>query len=114
MLLFLKKNRKVVTGTYLDHVMGQGREIALRNRQQRIYTNNPSDNWWDYKKNLWSHAVFKHPTTFKSLAFDPKFKEEIIDDLATFSKGKEYYENAGKAWKRGYLLYGPLGQVNLP
>ncbi|XP_058187392.1 AAA-ATPase ASD, mitochondrial-like isoform X2 [Rhododendron vialii] len=108
-LSFPCKDRKVVTRTYLDYVMGEGREIAVRNRQQRIYTNNPSDNWWDYKKNLWSHAVFKHPTTFKSLALDPKFKEEIIDDLATFSKGKEYYEKAGKAWKRGYLLHGPPG-----
>ncbi|KAG5527400.1 hypothetical protein RHGRI_028325 [Rhododendron griersonianum] len=108
-LSFHCKDRKVVTRTYLDYVMGEGREIAVRNRQQRIYTNNPSDNWWDYKKNLWSHAVFKHPTTFKSLALDSKFKEEIIDDLATFSKGKEYYEKAGKAWKRGYLLYGPPG-----
>ncbi|KAI8533824.1 hypothetical protein RHMOL_Rhmol10G0039800 [Rhododendron molle] len=108
-LSFRCKDRKVVTRSYLDYVMGEGREIAVRNRQQRIYTNNPSDNWWEYKKNLWSHAVFKHPTTFKSLALDPKLKEEIIDDLATFSTGKEYYEKAGKAWKRGYLLYGPPG-----
>ncbi|KAH7846891.1 hypothetical protein Vadar_019374 [Vaccinium darrowii] len=64
-----------------DYVMSERREIAVRNRQQRIYTNNPSDKWWDYKKNMWSHAVLKQPTTFKSLGLDPKIKEEIIDDL---------------------------------
>ncbi|KAH7846109.1 hypothetical protein Vadar_010095 [Vaccinium darrowii] len=47
----------------LDYEMSEGREIAVRNRQQRIYMNNPSDKWWDYKKNMWSHAVFKHPAT---------------------------------------------------
>ncbi|KAF9604680.1 hypothetical protein IFM89_009116 [Coptis chinensis] len=36
-------------------------------------------------------------------------KNSIIDDLTTFSKAKDYYAEIGKAWKRGYLLYGPLG-----
>ncbi|KAI3703539.1 hypothetical protein L1987_73689 [Smallanthus sonchifolius] len=37
---------------------------------------------------------------------DPK-KEEILNDLLTFSKSKDYYKKVGKSWKRGYLLYGP-------
>ncbi|WMV28434.1 hypothetical protein MTR67_021819 [Solanum verrucosum] len=40
---------------------------------------------------------------------DPNKKQEIIDDLETFSKSKDYYAKIGKAWKRGYLLYGPPG-----
>ncbi|MCI58731.1 mitochondrial chaperone BCS1, partial [Trifolium medium] len=40
---------------------------------------------------------------------DPKKKEEIINDLVKFKKGKEYYAKVGKAWKRGYLLFGPPG-----
>ncbi|KAH7846859.1 hypothetical protein Vadar_018945 [Vaccinium darrowii] len=68
-LTFHSKDRKVVTSRYLDYVMSEGREIAIRNRQQRIYTNNPNDKWWDYKKNMRSHVVFKAFATFKSLAF---------------------------------------------
>uniref|UniRef100_A0A0E0JCV2 AAA+ ATPase domain-containing protein n=1 Tax=Oryza nivara TaxID=4536 RepID=A0A0E0JCV2_ORYNI len=34
---------------------------------------------------------------------------EIIDDLDMFRDGKEYYASVGKAWKRGYLLFGPPG-----
>lgn len=43
---------------------------------------------------------------------DPK-KKEIMDDLLTFSKAKEYYARIGKAWKHGYLLYGPPGTSKL-
>ncbi|KAF9609120.1 hypothetical protein IFM89_013374 [Coptis chinensis] len=38
---------------------------------------------------------------------DAEKKKEIIDNLTTFSKAKDYYAEIGKAWKRGYLLYGP-------
>ncbi|KAF3443173.1 hypothetical protein FNV43_RR12854 [Rhamnella rubrinervis] len=37
----------------------------------------------------------------------PEKKEEIINDLDKFRLGKDYYSKIGKAWKRGYLLYGP-------
>ncbi|KAH0696803.1 hypothetical protein KY290_014220 [Solanum tuberosum] len=40
---------------------------------------------------------------------EPNKKQEIKDDLETFSKSKDYYAKIGKAWKRGYLLYGPPG-----
>ncbi|KAJ6672487.1 ATP BINDING PROTEIN [Salix viminalis] len=40
---------------------------------------------------------------------EPAKKEEIIEDLVTFSKSKDFYGRIGKAWKRGYLLYGPPG-----
>jgi AAA+ superfamily predicted ATPase len=52
---------------------------------------------------------FQHPTTFDMLAMDPTEKASIIDDLRAFMAGKEYYAKVGKAWKRGYLLFGPPG-----
>ncbi|KAL6294285.1 hypothetical protein ACE6H2_002427 [Prunus campanulata] len=52
---------------------------------------------------------FDHPSTFDTLAMDPKLKEELIDDLDRFVRLKEFYGRVGKAWKRGYLLYGPPG-----
>ena len=32
-----------------------------------------------------------------------------MDDLERFLKRKDYYRRVGKAWKRGYLLFGPPG-----
>ncbi|MCL7029726.1 hypothetical protein MKW94_008566 [Papaver nudicaule] len=81
----------------------------VQNRRIQLYSNNPAKDMYEYGNKLWSHGVFDHPVTFKHLAMDPKKKQEIIEDLITFSKGKDYYAELGKPWKRGYLLYGPPG-----
>ncbi|KAL4367760.1 hypothetical protein GQ457_05G010230 [Hibiscus cannabinus] len=108
-LMFHRQHRDLITGPYLDHVLEQGKAIEARNKQRRLYTNNPSDNWSSYKKNLWSDIALENPATFQTIAMDSKKKEEIVNDLVSFSKGKEYYLKLGKPWKRGYLLYGPPG-----
>ncbi|KAL0349540.1 UNVERIFIED_CONTAM: AAA-ATPase [Sesamum radiatum] len=57
----------------------------------------------------WRCINFDHPVTFDKLAMDPNLKQAIIDDLDRFVRRKDYYRKLGKAWKRGYLLYGPPG-----
>ncbi|KAJ3674573.1 hypothetical protein LUZ60_005189 [Juncus effusus] len=108
-LTFHKRHRKKVEDVYLSHVLKEGRLFRANNRQRRLFTNNPSSNWYGHDKAVWTHVPFKHPATFKTLAMDPIRKEEIEDDLVSFREGKDYYEQIGKAWKRGYLLYGPPG-----
>lgn len=108
-LTFHKKYRDTVTGSYLEHVMREGKEIRLRNRQRKLYTNSPGYKWPSYKQTMWSHIVFEHPATFETMAMEPEKKKEIIEDLVTFSKSKDFYARIGKAWKRGYLLFGPPG-----
>ncbi|KAK2411231.1 AAA-ATPase ASD, mitochondrial [Trifolium repens] len=108
-LTFHNKYRDKITGSYLDHVMKEGKEIRLRNRQRKLYTNSPGYKWPSYKQTMWSHIVFEHPATFETMAMEPEKKKEIIQDLVTFSKSKDFYARIGKAWKRGYLLFGPPG-----
>ncbi|KAF9625526.1 hypothetical protein IFM89_023837 [Coptis chinensis] len=109
MLTFHKRHRGLVTDSYMNHVLEEGKAIGVKNRLRKLYTNNPSDNWYGYNKSVWSHVLFRHPSTFRTLAMDAEKKKEIIADLTSFSKGRDYYEKIGKAWKRGYLLYGPPG-----
>nr|XP_043606617.1 AAA-ATPase At3g28580-like [Erigeron canadensis] len=97
---FHKRYRELIIGDYLKHVHKKGKEIRRKNRSKKLYTNNGSH---------WTQVVFEHPSTFQTLAMDPDKKQEIIEDLTTFSKSEEYYARIGKAWKRGYLLYGPPG-----
>lgn len=52
---------------------------------------------------------FRHPSTFETLALEPELKNQLVDDLTAFADGKEFYQKIGRAWKRGYLLYGPPG-----
>ncbi|KAI3670018.1 hypothetical protein L6452_41591 [Arctium lappa] len=99
-LTFHKRHRSLVIGDYLNHVLKEGKEIKIKNRLRKLYTNNGSQ---------WSHVVFEHPASFRTLAMDPVKKQEIIDDLTTFTKSEEFYNRIGRAWKRGYLLYGPPG-----
>ncbi|XP_009631121.1 AAA-ATPase ASD, mitochondrial-like [Nicotiana tomentosiformis] len=99
---FHKKYRDMVTDTYLEHVIKTGKEIQMRNRKRKLYTNG-------HNKTTWSHIVFEHPATFDSLAMEAEKKREIVDDLLMFRESKDFYARIGKAWKRGYLLYGPPG-----
>lgn len=108
-LTFHKRYREIITEAYLEHVVREGKEIKVRNRQRKLYTNSPGYKWPSYKQTMWSHIVFEHPATFDTMALEPEKKQEIIEDLVTFSKSKEFYARIGKAWKRGYLLYGPPG-----
>nr|CAD1825510.1 unnamed protein product [Ananas comosus var. bracteatus] len=57
----------------------------------------------------WEPVPFKHPSTFDTLALDPRRKAEIMADLRDFAEGRDFYSKTGRAWKRGYLLYGPPG-----
>ncbi|KDO76001.1 hypothetical protein CISIN_1g041423mg [Citrus sinensis] len=108
-LTFHKRYREIITESYLQHVVKEGKEIRVRNRQRKLYTNSPGYKWPSYKQTMWSHIVFEHPATFETMALEPEKKLEIIEDLVTFSKSRDFYARIGKAWKRGYLLYGPPG-----
>ncbi|TXG59716.1 hypothetical protein EZV62_014289 [Acer yangbiense] len=64
---------------------------------------------YDHKHSSWQSAVFQHPSTIDTMAMDADLKKFIIDDLDTFVNRKGFFDNVGRAWKRGYLLYGPPG-----
>ncbi|KAH7846520.1 hypothetical protein Vadar_014895 [Vaccinium darrowii] len=109
-LKFHRRNREIIYGLYLNHVMDEGKAIEVKNRQRKLFTNNRNEervSW--FRKTMWSHVVFEHPATFDTLAMEEKKKKDIINDLITFTRSKDYYKKIGKAWKRGYLLFGPPG-----
>ncbi|KAF8408033.1 hypothetical protein HHK36_007173 [Tetracentron sinense] len=108
-LTFHKRHRELISGSYLEYVVKEGKAIKVKNRQRKLFTNSAGNRWSIFKHTMWSHISFEHPATFETLAMDPEKKREIIEDLQTFSKSKDYYMKIGKAWKRGYLLYGPPG-----
>ncbi|KAK9116945.1 hypothetical protein Sjap_015892 [Stephania japonica] len=108
-LTFHKKHRELVTDLYLNHVLEEGKKIRIRNRQRKLFTNNRIDGASRNNDKMWSHVSFDHPASFRTMTMDPEKKKEVVDDLKTFRESKDYYQEIGKAWKRGYLLYGPPG-----
>ncbi|KAI8528407.1 hypothetical protein RHMOL_Rhmol12G0146800 [Rhododendron molle] len=108
-LTFHKRYREMIAESYLEHVMKKGKEIRVKNRQRKLYTNGARDKYAYPRQPMWSDVPFEHPARFESVAMEAEKKQEIIEDLLTFSQSKDFYARIGKAWKRGYLLYGPPG-----
>ncbi|XWS51060.1 hypothetical protein CRYUN_Cryun12cG0143700 [Craigia yunnanensis] len=71
-LTFHKRYREMITGAYMGHVVKEGKEIRVRNRQRKLYTNSPGYKWPSYKQ-----TVFEHPATFETMALEPDRKEML-------------------------------------
>ncbi|XP_022751408.1 LOW QUALITY PROTEIN: AAA-ATPase At1g43910-like [Durio zibethinus] len=97
-----KSARERVEQRYFTYISKEAQVILNKRESLSIYT-------YDQDCSMWESAVFKHPATFETLAIEPKLKQFIMGDLDSFGKRKEFFENVGRAWKRGYLLYGPPG-----
>ncbi|KAL2528324.1 AAA-ATPase 1 [Forsythia ovata] len=82
----------VTTNSNLKHVLEVGNAITVKERRRKLFTNK-SDN--GYRTSNWSHVVFEHPATSDTSALEPNNKEEIIKDLITFTKVKDYYTKWG-------------------
>ncbi|KAK7272579.1 hypothetical protein RJT34_29272 [Clitoria ternatea] len=102
-LSFHKKHKEEIFNSYLPYVMERAKAIKNESRAVKLRTIEYRDHWNTEGVN------FVHPMTFKTLAIDEELKRDVVNDLDKFVKGKEFYKNTGKAWKRGYLLHGPPG-----
>ncbi|KAK9032593.1 hypothetical protein V6N11_056853 [Hibiscus sabdariffa] len=103
-----KKDKSLILHSYLDYIMEKSDEIRRKNRDRLLYTNTRGGSL-DSRGHPWESVLFKHPSTFDTLAMHPVKKQEIMDDLRDFADGQSFYHKTGRAWKRGYLLYGPPG-----
>ncbi|KAI0525124.1 hypothetical protein KFK09_004515 [Dendrobium nobile] len=99
-LTFHKKYNYVTLDSYLPHILEKAKEIKAADRRLKLYMN---------EHDGWNQIDLQHPATFETLAMEADLKKIILEDLTRFVKRKEYYKKIGKAWKRGYLLFGPPG-----
>ncbi|PIN10567.1 AAA+-type ATPase [Handroanthus impetiginosus] len=100
-----KRCRLTLLSPYLEHVTARAEEFERVSRERRLFTNNGHGSY----ESGWSSVPFRHPSTFETLALEPDLKKQLVEDLTAFAEGKEFYQKIGRAWKRGYLLYGPPG-----
>ncbi|KAH7279468.1 hypothetical protein KP509_37G021100 [Ceratopteris richardii] len=104
-----RRDRAMVMSEYLPYVLDNAKALKAKRRERKLYTNSSRDEWFSIRNKVWDSIPFKHPATFGTLALDPLLKQRIMDDLLDFKNGEQFYKDAGRAWKRGYLLYGPPG-----
>lgn len=100
-----KRHRHALLSPYLQHVTSRAEEFERVSRERRLFTNNGNASY----ESGWVSVPFRHPSTFETLALEPQLKKQIMEDLKAFANGREFYHRVGRAWKRGYLLYGPPG-----
>ncbi|WCJ24994.1 P-loop containing nucleoside triphosphate hydrolases superfamily protein [Euphorbia peplus] len=99
-IVFEEKYREKVFQDYLNHILATYKELTEGDKVLKLFTRSLGG---------WSSIDFRHPATFDALAMDYEMKQSIIDDLDRFLARKDFYKKIGKAWKRGYLLFGPPG-----
>ncbi|TXG55740.1 hypothetical protein EZV62_017053 [Acer yangbiense] len=100
-----KRHRQTLLSPYLHHLTSRAEEFERVSRERRLFTNNGHASY----DSGWVSVPFRHPSTFETMALEPELKNQITEDLTAFADGKEFYHRVGRAWKRGYLLYGPPG-----
>lgn len=105
-LSFDKEFRNTVMNSYLPYVEAKYKTLKEEDRDLKIYT---LGHRTSYGNVFWDATNLDHPSTFDTLAMDPDRKEVIKDDLNRFIRRREFYRRVGRAWKRGYLLFGPPG-----
>lgn len=109
-LSFDKKHKEVILNSNLPYVLEKSKEMKEEIKTLKLSTPKggrvfrPSGGM-----DVWRLVNFDHPSTFETLAMDFKVKKAIMEDLERFVEGREYYRKVGRAWKRGYLLFGPPG-----
>ncbi|KAK8629777.1 hypothetical protein V6N13_078605 [Hibiscus sabdariffa] len=107
-LSFHKKHKETILNSYMQHILAKAKELKEKNKTLRLFTLK-SDRICGRRGDMWQSLNLDHPSTFQTLAMDSDLKKKIIEDLDRFMRRKEYYKRVGKAWKRGYLLFGPPG-----
>ncbi|XBI91039.1 hypothetical protein VPH35_028492 [Triticum aestivum] len=100
-LSFDAEHTEAALERYVPFIMSTAEQLQRRDRALKIFMN---------EGRSWHGINHHHPATFDTLAMDPALKQAVTDDLDRFLKRKEYYRRIGKAWKRGYLLFGPQVQ----
>ncbi|KAL1810162.1 hypothetical protein ACET3Z_027152 [Daucus carota] len=105
-LSFHRKHKEQAVNSYLPFILKEAKDRKQEFRTLKIFT---LLSRYDFSSSLdkWKSVSLDHPATFETLAMDAQLKETVIKDLERFVARKDKYKKVGKAWKRGYLLYGP-------
>ncbi|CAI9769083.1 unnamed protein product [Fraxinus pennsylvanica] len=106
-LSFHKKYKNKVLDEYLPYILEKTKPIKQEMKTLKLMTLKSEGH--GPGGNPWQSVNLDHPATFETLAMDAELKNMVIDDLERFVNRKELYRKVGKAWKRGYLLFGPPG-----
>ncbi|CAL5361734.1 unnamed protein product [Camellia sinensis] len=110
-LRFHKKHKSKVIDEYLPYVLEKAKIAKDQKKTLKLFTLNRDGRMMMGGRinSPWQSVNLDHPANFDTLAMDWDVKRMLMEDLKRFVKRKDFYRRVGKAWKRGYLLFGPPG-----
>ncbi|KAI7985685.1 Protein HYPER-SENSITIVITY-RELATED 4 [Camellia lanceoleosa] len=110
-LRFHKKHKSKVIDEYLPYVLEKAKIAKDQKKTLKLFTLNRDGRMimGGRINSPWQSVNLDHPANFDTLAMDWDEKRMLMEDLKRFVKRKDFYRRVGKAWKRGYLLFGPPG-----
>ncbi|KAI8026417.1 AAA-ATPase [Camellia lanceoleosa] len=91
-LRFNQKYKEKVLRHYLPHVLERSKAMKAENKVLKLYS---------YGRQKWSSVNLDHPSTFETLAMDPRLKKERWMTW-TVCEEKKLLPTIGKAWKRAH------------
>ncbi|KAI8554245.1 hypothetical protein RHMOL_Rhmol05G0083500 [Rhododendron molle] len=98
-----------VINEYLPHILEKSKILKEQNKTLKLWTLKNDRMMGGPRRNPWNSVNLDHPATFDTLAMEADAKKTVMEDLQRFVKRRDFYRRVGKAWKRGYLLFGPPG-----
>ncbi|XP_057971290.1 AAA-ATPase At5g17760-like [Malania oleifera] len=95
----------MILDSYLSFVLEKSKAIKDEEKTVRLFN---LGNTYPCGGLLWEGINLDHLATFDKFSMDLDQKRAVVEDLDRFLRRKEFYRRLERAWKRGYLLYGPL------
>ncbi|CAM6102749.1 unnamed protein product [Calypogeia fissa] len=102
-----RRQRDFILDSYFKYIVKEAKVLERSNRDLNLYSNRNNER--NGSSGGWTKVPFKHPASFDTVAMPPEQKFNLLSDLDSFVHGEDFYKRVGKAWKRGYLLFGPPG-----
>jgi chaperone BCS1 len=104
----LLRNKESFTLRILSRNKGLARRLIQECRDKAL----PDDGRLDVRVatyGYWSLGTRITPRPLGSVILDGNQAEELLADMRAFLAGRDWYQQVGVPYRRGYLLYGPPG-----
>lgn len=88
----------------VEDMLEQARILAVTKKEEVVQLNTFTPGLYG-----WREGVECERRSIESVILKKGEKEALVEDIKTFRESREWYQNIGIPYKRGYLLYGPPG-----
>lgn len=106
-------NRKAFAESFTLRVIGRKRQPALDLIKKAQTLAAPAQRFIDIFESCdsgyWQNIGYKAPRSIESVVLPDEMLPRVVSDIDDFLVSRDWYQERGVPYRRGYLLYGPPG-----